>query len=123
MDSKKTSRKGDPMAEQKLQKLSRKELLELMIAQGKVLEETQAELAEANRKLAERDLELENVGSLAEAAQIYLHNIQKKSQEQDEALARVKAKEAELQSKLDHISDREPILRRVQERRQQNEKS
>jgi glutathione S-transferase len=111
------------MAEQKLQKLSRKELLELMISQGEALEKAHSQLDEANRKLAERELAIKDAGSIAEAAlalsrvfedadtaaQIYLDSIKKMAQEQEEALARVKAKEQELDAALEKLGSGEAL--------------
>lgn len=51
-----------------LKKLSRKELLELFIAQSKVLEETEAELARAKDQLKHREFTVQDAGSIAEAA-------------------------------------------------------
>lgn len=51
-----------------LKKLSRKELLELLIDQVKENENLQRELDEAKTELQRRDLIMKNAGSMAEAA-------------------------------------------------------
>lgn len=56
------------MTEKELRKLSRRDLLELLIEQGKEVRELRQKLAEAEAALAERTLAVENAGSLAEAA-------------------------------------------------------
>jgi soluble cytochrome b562 len=82
------------MTDKDLQKLKRIELLEILIEQGKTIERLEQELAEANKKLEERQLNMSNAGSIAEAslqitgifevaqsaAHIYLENIQKMEQ-------------------------------------------
>lgn len=55
-------------ARHQLKKLSRADLLELLLAESNENEQLRAQLDEANRKLASRELELEQAGSLAEAA-------------------------------------------------------
>lgn len=51
-----------------LKRLSRADLLELMLEQAQQIEELQAELAQARAKLAKREIALEECGSIAEAA-------------------------------------------------------
>lgn len=62
------------MVEKELKKLSRRELLEILIMQSKRVEKLEAQLAEANRKLEDRRIRLEKVGSIAEAA-LVLNNV------------------------------------------------
>ena len=62
------------MVEKELKKLSRRELLEILIMQSKRVEKLEAQLAEANRKLEDRRIRLESVGSIAEAA-LALNNV------------------------------------------------
>lgn len=62
------------MVEKELKKLSRRELLEILIMQSKRVEKLEAQLAEANRKLEDRRIRLEKVGSIAEAA-LALNNV------------------------------------------------
>lgn len=51
-----------------LKKLSRTELLELLLEQTKELEATQARVSELEKALADRKIEMERAGSIAEAA-------------------------------------------------------
>lgn len=56
------------MTEAEMRRVSRKELLELLIETAKENETLRASLAEAEKKLQSRDLRVENAGSLAQAA-------------------------------------------------------
>jgi glutathione S-transferase len=56
------------MTEKELRRLRRSELLELLLDQAQELEKTQAELAEAQEQLKQREILLSNAGSIAEAA-------------------------------------------------------
>lgn len=56
------------MTERDLKKLSRADLLEILLEQSKENERLQSALEEANEKLADRTLKIDNAGSLAEAA-------------------------------------------------------
>lgn len=56
------------MTDRELRKLSRAELLELLLAERKENERLHALLNEANEKLASRLLLMENAGTMAEAA-------------------------------------------------------
>lgn len=93
------------MAEKELKKLNRKELLEMLIVQGRELEELQALVEKQQKQLSERTMQMENIGTLSEAmlvlngvfksadaaAQQYLDNISKyhaeKQAEADEIAA------------------------------------
>jgi hypothetical protein len=55
------------MIDKELRKLSRLELLELLVAQSKQLEELQVALDEAEDKLNRRELKINKAGSIAEA--------------------------------------------------------
>jgi hypothetical protein len=55
------------MIDKELRKLSRLELLELLVAQSKQLEELQVALDEAEDKLSRRELKINKAGSIAEA--------------------------------------------------------
>lgn len=83
------------MTEKELKKLSRRELLEMLILQTRRVEELEADINELNDKLQARELSVKNAGSIAEAslkissvfedadsaAQIYLENVKKLSGE------------------------------------------
>lgn len=56
------------MTDKELKKLSRMELLELLVAQAKETEKLRAQLDEANAKLESRALDIEEAGSIAEAS-------------------------------------------------------
>ncbi len=56
------------MTDQELKKLSRKDLLELLISQGRERDGLQAELEKTKAALRERQLCMEETGSIAEAA-------------------------------------------------------
>lgn len=56
------------MTDKELGRLKRSELLEIMVEQGKEIERLQKRLSEAEKKLQERRLIMENAGSIAEAA-------------------------------------------------------
>lgn len=56
------------MTDQELRKLSRKDLLELLITQGRERDVLQAKLENAKKTLANRQLCIEQSGSIAEAA-------------------------------------------------------
>lgn len=82
------------MMDKDLQKLKRIELLEILIEQGKTIERLEQELADANKKLEDRNLNLSSAGSIADAAvqisgifeaaqsaaHIYIENVQKMEQ-------------------------------------------
>lgn len=56
------------MTDKELKKLSRAELLEMLIAQSKEVASLKEQLQEANEKLEDRRIMIENSGSIAEAA-------------------------------------------------------
>lgn len=105
------------MTDKDVQKLRRAELLEMLIEQSKEVEKLRTELDEANRKLEDRRIAIENAGSIAEAscmmsgifeaaqaaAQQYLENIQYLNDNQEriceEKLAKTKAECEELEMK------------------------
>lgn len=84
------------MTDRELRKLSRADLLELLLKETQENERLRAELEEANKKLADRTILIENSGSLAEAAlrmngvfeaadravRQYLENVRRMAEEQ-----------------------------------------
>jgi light-regulated signal transduction histidine kinase (bacteriophytochrome) len=102
------------MADKNLQRLSRKELLSIMISQGKEIDSLKEELRQANEKLQQRDICIRESGSIAEAAlklnnifqdaemasKQYLDSIKAMAQQEKEALTRIQAKEKKLQVEL-----------------------
>ena len=55
------------MVKNELQKLKRAELLQILYEQSRRIDELEEALAEANKKLEDRRLIIENAGSLADA--------------------------------------------------------
>lgn len=55
------------MTEKQLKKLSRRELLEMLVVQTRKVEQLERQLEEANRKLDDKMITIENSGSLADA--------------------------------------------------------
>lgn len=102
------------MTDQELHKLSRKELLELLLDQSRQLDSLQEQLQQAQAQLTNRQLLLDKAGSIAEAslqlnrvfeaaqaaAEQYLENVQILSARQTEVCQRL---EAESQQKADAL--------------------
>jgi glutathione S-transferase len=98
------------MTNQNLKKLSRKELLELMLAQEREIERLKQQLSAAEEQLAQREICIQQSGTMAEAAlklnqvfqqadaaaQQYLASVQNLEKQQQEALARIQAQEKKL---------------------------
>lgn len=100
------------MTDQELRKLSRKDLLELLISQARERDALQAELEQVKAKLQNRQLCIEQSGSIAEAAlklngvfeaaqaaaQQYLDNIRLRSKQIEESCAKREAACAKLEA-------------------------
>ncbi len=56
------------MNEKQLRRLKKVELLEIMLAQGRRIDELEGQLALANQQLEDKRLKIEKAGSLAEAS-------------------------------------------------------
>ncbi len=56
------------MTDREMKRLSRRELLELLLEERRENERLSAELREANERLGSRQIDLESAGSIAEAA-------------------------------------------------------
>ena len=94
------------MTEKEIKKLSRPDLLQMLIDQSEELKLVKEKLSEAEEKLAQKEIALNEAGSIAEAAlkingvfeaaeasaQQYLESIKKLSERQD-ALSRVSERE------------------------------
>lgn len=94
------------MTEKEMKKLSRTDLLRMLIDQGEEMEALKEELEKAKAEISEREIKLTEAGSIAEAAlkingvfeaaqaasQQYLENVKHLSERQD-ALARIKERE------------------------------
>ena len=79
------------MTDKDLRKLSRRELLELLIEQGKKVNRLQSELDEANSKLESRQIQLASAGSIAEAALRLNHIFEDAQAAADQYLENIKA--------------------------------
>lgn len=102
------------MTDRELRKLSRADLLELLLAQLKENEQLQRQLEEAEEKLASRTIEIENAGSIAEASlrlngvfqaaqdacAQYIENIEQLSARQEQVCAQM---ERETREKCDRM--------------------
>ena len=94
------------MTEKEMKKLSRTDLLRMLIDQGEEMKVLKEELEKAKAEISEREIKLTEAGSIAEAAlkingvfeaaqaasQQYLENVKHLSERQD-ALARIKERE------------------------------
>lgn len=94
------------MTDKELRRLSRRELLEMLIAQTAENDQLKTRLEQAEAQLRDRRIAIDNAGSLAEAvlslngvfqaaeaaAQQYLENIQRISGQQDELCRALKEK-------------------------------
>ena len=112
------------MTDQELRKLSRKDLLELLISQGRERDTLQAELEQVKAAWKNRQLHIEQAGSIAEAAlqlngvfeaaqaaaQQYLENIRQRSEHIEEACAKREAACARLEAET-----RQKVNRQMQE--------
>lgn len=100
------------MTDKQLKKLNRAELLELLLEQSKEIDRLQSELEETRDALAERNLKIEQCGSLADAAaelnslfrtaqktaDMYLLNVQRMCAEKAEAAGKTKQWEKALRN-------------------------
>lgn len=105
--------KGKAMNDKELQKLSRKDLLEMLIEQSEELEATKAKLKIAVSELEDRDISIDKAGSIAEAAlqlngifdaaelaaKQYLDNIKKLSERQERVCQRLEKESLEVANK------------------------
>lgn len=93
------------MTDKELKKLSRKDLLYMLVSQGKELQELREKYAKAEAALEDRSIQLEKAGSIAEASlqmngifeaaeaacQQYVENVARLSRKQDEICAQREA--------------------------------
>ncbi|MFA1014235.1 hypothetical protein [Dubosiella newyorkensis] len=86
------------MTEKELKKLSRLELLELLVERTREVESLKAQLEEANRKLEDRTIVMNESGNIAEAALRLNHIFEECQRAADEYLESVK-KSAEHEQK------------------------
>ena len=99
------------MTDQELRKLRRSELLEIMIAQSKKIDQLQKKLNAAERKLADKEILLEKTGNIAEAALQLNHIFEDAQEAAEQYLANVRRRaielygEAALQMDPDYVSE------------------
>jgi DUF438 domain-containing protein len=107
------------MTDRELHKLSKKELLEIMVSQGEEIDSLREQLKAANQKLKAREISVREAGSIAEAslrlnkvfeaadaaAAQYLESIKLMRSQEREALTRIQLKERELHSTLDSADE------------------
>ena len=80
------------MTDKELRKLTRAELLEMLISQGRDVERMRQEIDELKQQLADKSIAIENSGSIAEAA-LKLSGIFENAQKAaDQYLLNIKAK-------------------------------
>lgn len=98
------------MADKELRKLSRSDLLEMLIEQSEELLETKKKLQELEHKVAQREIQINKAGSIAEAAlqlnhifedaeaaaQEYLDNIKSLSERQEAVCAGLEKKSMQI---------------------------
>jgi len=108
------------MTDKELRKLSRAELLEILVMQGKTIDELKAQVEGLERKLEAQDVQIQNAGSIAEAsmrlsgvfeaaersAQIYLANVQRLERESQKRREDADALYAQVQAKCRDLLDR-----------------
>ncbi len=101
------------MTDKELRRLSRMELIQLLLEQTKELGHARQELAEARKAVEDRQIQIQNAGSIAEAslqinqvmeaaqkaADQYLENVQREYESQ------ARAQYAELQSLLQELEE------------------
>ena len=102
------------MTEKELKKLSRSELTAMILQQQSRIEEFQKELADAKEQLAQREIALENAGSIAEASlqlngvfdaaqaacQQYIENIRSLREKQEVVCARLENESMEKAARI-----------------------
>ena len=100
------------MTDQEIRKLSRTSLLEMLVQQGRELEQVKAELQAAKEALESKSITIEKAGNIAEAS-LALNCIFEKAQEAaDQYLGNIKNKELELQAQKDDLLNEKASLDR-----------
>lgn len=99
---------GNASSDKALRKLSRKDLLRLLISQMEENEQLKAQLAQAQEQLASREVVKEKAGSLAEAS-VLLSGVLEAAEEASLVyLENIKRMEAQLQAQLESQQAQEP---------------
>lgn len=91
------------MKNKELKRLSRAELLELLLEQTRENEKMQEQLAEAKAALAQRQLQISQAGDLAQAVLIVNRVAEAAQNAADQYLENVKALEKETQEKCERL--------------------
>ena len=87
------------MTDKELRKLSRQDLLEILLEQSREMDRLRAQVQELEEALENRDLELENAGSIAEAS-LKLNGVFEAAQAAaDQYLANIRRQNAEAESR------------------------
>lgn len=106
------------MKDHELRRLSRSELLEILIAQTEESEQLKSRLQQAEAQLRDRQIAIDKAGTMAEAAlllngvfdaaqdaaQQYLENVQHLSSQQEEVCRKAKEQAAKLVKDANHYS-------------------
>ena len=123
------------ISEKDLKKLSRTDLLELLLEQSEQNDLLRKENAELNQKLADKKIILENCGSIAEAslklsdifaqaqqaADVYLDNVREYSEGREAVFARITAEANEISDRM--IADtKRKCLQMEEEAKKESEK-
>lgn len=87
------------MKDKKLRRLSRGELLELLLAQTRETERLQQRLQEAEAELAERSLKIQNAGDLAHASLAVNNVLEAAQQAANQYLENIASMEAEVSAR------------------------
>lgn len=101
------------MTDKELQKLSRIDLLELLLEKSKENEKLQEELEQVKAKLAEREIKIEKAGSIAEAA-LALNGVfeaaQAAADQYLENLRRISEETSQVQDSATQVSDSTTVI-------------
>lgn len=95
------------MTDKQLQKLTRRQLLEILVEQGRRIEQLEAQLSRAEEKLAERAIKIENAGSIAQAALVLTDIFEKAQQAADLYLENVKAMAERSETEDENVTARQ----------------
>lgn len=89
--------------ENKLKKLSRRDLLKILIAQQKEIESLQTQLAQCQEALESKEIQIEHAGSLAEAS-FAINGVMEKAQAAaDQYLLNLQMREIQMQQKEEEL--------------------
>lgn len=104
---------GGYLTDKELQKLSRIDLLELLLEKSKENEKLQEELEQVKAKLAEREIKIEKAGSIAEAA-LALNGVfeaaQAAADQYLENLRRISEETSQVQDSATQVSDSTTVI-------------